>query len=155
MNMGLFKIFDNYFIEMETTRSNLFLNNLLEDEDFKCTLLSYLDNLKHFNLTLRKGEEPAKWQLKTWREQAILLEMYFLTITKKVEWTKAMEYVRSDKEQGMAEILANLKVACSQLLEIENKEYQIRYSQASVKEPEVYYVTLGPASWFLSFAGSE
>ena len=55
----------------------------------------------------------------------------------------------------MAEIVANLKVACSQLLEIENKEYQIRYSQATVKEPEVYYVTLGPASWFLSFAGSE
>ena len=61
--------------------------------------------------------------MKTWKEQAILLETYFLSITKKVEWNKAMKYVRSEKQQGIAEIVANMKVACSQLLEIENKEY--------------------------------
>ena len=82
--MGLYRILENYFIEMEQTRSTIFLERLQEDEDFKCTLLSYIDNLRHFNLTLRKGEQPAKWQMKTWREQAILLETYFLVITKKV-----------------------------------------------------------------------
>lgn len=66
--MGLFKNLDDHFDQVYETRSGLIEGALVSNADFKCTLLSYLNNLRDLNTVLREGKQPESWQLKTWRE---------------------------------------------------------------------------------------